>query len=238
MTIPEQAVGVLRPGSHLDRLARAVQTAGSARNATGGAAGGADVLVRRSPVPGGQIRHSAVLALISDTDRPDIVLTRRNPHLHHHAGQVSLPGGRAEPQDADLVATALREAHEEVGVPASAVRVIGALPATLVAVSSSDVTTVVASWDGSAPLGIVDPGEVAGIRRVPMTELADPQNRVRARHPSGFRGPAFVLPDLFVWGFTAQLLDEILERGGWARAWDPRRLVDIPADYLGRGLNS
>ncbi|MCI1749330.1 MAG: CoA pyrophosphatase [Acidipropionibacterium sp.] len=179
-----------------------------------------------------------MLALISDTDSPDIVLTRRNAHLRHHAGQVSLPGGRAEPQDADIVATALREAHEEVGLPPAVVRVIGTLPATLVAVSSSSVTTVVASWDGVTPLGVVDPGEVAGVRRVAMSDLADPANRAQARHPSGFRGPAFLLEDLFVWGFTAQLLSEILDRGGWSQPWDRRRVVEIPTDYLGRTLTS
>ena len=226
--------GPVRPDGELSRLATAVRTNGdeSPDHFSGASAH------RRPRTAPARARRSAVLALISDTDRPDIVLTRRNAHLHHHAGQVSLPGGRADPQDADIIATALREAHEEVGLPPAAVTIIGTLPATLVAVSSNSVTTVVGSWDGSAPLGIVDPGEVAGISRVAMSDLADPANRAQALHPSGFRGPAFLLPDLFVWGFTAQLLDEILDRGGWARPWNRQRVVEIPVEYLGRNLDS
>ncbi|AXE37778.1 putative Nudix hydrolase NudL [Acidipropionibacterium virtanenii] len=178
-------------------------------------------------------RPSAVLALISDSTRPDIVLTRRNATLRYHAGQVSLPGGRAETGDTTLVETALREAHEEVGVDVGGVRVVGTMPTSHIAVSSADVTTVVASWDGSGPLGVVDPAEVASVRRVPMVDLADPANRARARHPSGFTGPAFLIPDLFVWGFTAQLLDRLLVRGGWSRQWNRSRTVEIPDDYLG-----
>lgn len=230
---PHEGIGTheVRPGGHLGRLERAVR-ADPRAGRDGRFGNGSDGVI-----PDG-IRRSGVLALISDTDSPDIVLTRRNAHLRHHAGQVSLPGGRAEPQDADIVATALREAHEEVGLPPAVVRVIGTLPATLVAVSSSSVTTVVASWDGVTPLGVVDPGEVAGVRRVAMSDLADPANRAQARHPSGFRGPAFLLEDLFVWGFTAQLLSEILDRGGWSQPWDRRRVVEIPTDYLGRTLTS
>ena len=219
-----------RGGGQLAQLERSVRA--------GGRSPARAAVTRAALPPTTSVRRSAVLALGSDTATPDIVLTRRNAHLNHHAGQVSLPGGRADPQDADIVATALREAQEEVGLQPSAANVIGTLPATLIAVSSSNVTTVVASWDGAAPLGIVDPGEVAAIRRVAMSELADPAHRARAHHPSGFRGPAFLLEDLFVWGFTAQLLDEILDAGGWSQPWDRHRVVDIPTEYLGRSLNS
>jgi 8-oxo-dGTP pyrophosphatase MutT (NUDIX family) len=82
--------------------------------------------VRPSEVPG---RAAAVLLPIYDRDgRAELLLTLRAHHLPHHPGQVSFPGGRPEPVDGDdLVATALRETHEEVGIPSEAVRVIGAL---------------------------------------------------------------------------------------------------------------
>lgn len=187
-------------------------------------------LERRMPGAG---RPSAVLALVSDTARPDIVLTRRNATLRHHAGQVSLPGGRAEVQDASLIETALREAHEEIGLATGQVHVIGTMPTAHVAVSASEVTTVVASWDGDGTVGVVSPDEVASVRRIAMAELADPANRASARHPSGFTGPAFLIPDLFIWGFTAQLLDRLLDWGGWTRPWRRGRTVPIPADYMG-----
>ena len=73
-------------------------------------------------------RPSAVLMLLFERDgAPHTLLTKRSADLPHHPGQISLPGGRWEPDDADLVATALRETHEEVGIPPAAVRVLGML---------------------------------------------------------------------------------------------------------------
>jgi hypothetical protein len=65
-----------------------------------------------------------------------------------------------------------------------------------------------------------DPHEVARVARVPLAELVDPANRYRLRHPSGYIGPAFAVADMEVWGFTAGLVDTILEAAGLARPWD------------------
>ena len=181
--------------------------------------------------PGGG-RSSAVLALVSETDN-DIILTRRPLSLRHHAGQVALPGGRAEEADDTIVDTALREAREEVGLDRGLVTVRGVLPTAHVAASQSDVTTVVATWGGEGAVGVVDPAEVALVQRVRLADLANPAARATTRHPSGYRGPAFVLPDLFVWGFTAHVLESLLDRGGWSRPWDRERVVEIPEGYLG-----
>lgn len=216
-----RGTGVDPAGGPLETLMRALRS--DARHH--------EPLARRAP---GRGRPSAVLALVSDTSRPDIVLTRRNAALRHHAGQVSLPGGRAETRDSSLVETALREAHEEIGLVAGQVHVIGTMPTAHVAVSAAEVTAVVASWHGDGRVGIVSPAEVASVRRIAMADLADPANRASARHPSGFTGPAFLIPDLFIWGFTAQLLDRLLEWGGWARPWNRGRTVPIPVDYMGR----
>ena len=188
-----------------------------------------DFSVGRRPGSG---RSSAVLALVSEVDNY-IVLTRRPLSLRNHAGQVALPGGRAEDTDETIVDTALREAHEEVGLDGRLVTVKGVLPAAHVAASSSDVTTVVATWSGAGTVGIVDPAEVAMVHRVRLADLANPAARATTRHPSGHRGPAFILPDLFVWGFTAHVLDALLDRGGWSRPWDRERMVKIPEGYLG-----
>ncbi|WP_326833306.1 NUDIX hydrolase [Cutibacterium porci] len=173
-----------------------------------------------------------MLALISEGDN-DIVLTRRPLTLRHHAGQVALPGGRAEDVDQTIVDTALREAREEVGLDERLVTVRGVLPTAHVAASSSDVTTVVATWDGTGTVGVVDPAEVALVQRVRLADLANPAARATTRHRSGYRGPAFVLPSLFVWGFTAHVLDALLDRGGWSRPWDRERIVEIPEGYVG-----
>ncbi|WP_245306581.1 NUDIX hydrolase [Acidipropionibacterium timonense] len=182
-------------------------------------------------------RPSGVLVLLSDADRPDIVLTRRPATLRFHAGQVALPGGRAEEEDADIVATALRETEEEVGIAPQRVHVLGQLPSFHVIVSQAEVTAVVGTWDGGEGLRIADPAEVAQIRRVGVGELANPAVRARARFPRGGLGPAFCLPDLFVWGFTAHVLDAVLRLGGWERPWDVERVVEIPSDYLGRPVS-
>jgi hypothetical protein len=63
---------------------------------------------------------------------------------------------------------------------------------------------------------------------VPVRELADPANRFRVRHPSGFRGPGFEAGGMFIWGFTAGLLDALLVRGGWRRDWDETVVRDLP----------
>ena len=74
-------------------------------------------------------------------------------------------------------------------------------------------------WFGAARNRVaVDAGEVARVAVVPVAELADPANRFRVVHPSGWHGPGFAAAGLFVWGFTALLLDRLLEIGGWARA--------------------
>lgn len=86
---------------------------------------------------------------------------------------------------------------------------------------------------GAGTVGVVDPAEVALVQRVRLADLANPSARATTRHPSGYRGPAFVLPDLFVWGFTAHVLDALLDYGGWSRSWDRERMVEIPEEYLG-----
>lgn len=174
---------------------------------------------------------AAVLMLFTDEPDPAVTLLTRSAHLRRHAGQMALPGGRRDPDDPNLVCTALREAHEETGVPAEAVEVLGTLPAVWVPASNYDVTTVTGVWPGGE-LSPMDPFETAAIHTYPVSTLASPQTRVTATHPSGYRGPAFVLGDEFVWGLTAHLLDWVLDLAGWARPWDRRRVSTIPERFL------
>jgi hypothetical protein len=91
---------------------------------------------------------------------------------------------------------------------------------------------VVAWWDDPRDVTVGDPREVARVARVPLAELTDPANRFRVSHPSGFVGPAFAVADMLVWGFTAGLLEAVLEAAGLAQAWDERDVRPLPAAAL------
>lgn len=177
-------------------------------------------------------RSAAVLLLFTQEDDPRITFVTRAQTMRHHAGQVALPGGAVDAADADRVATALREAREEIGLEVAEVSVLGQLPALWVPASRYDVTTVVATWPGQRQLVALDPAETEAVHAVRLSQLVSPLHRATARHPSGFTGPAFVFPSIFVWGFTAHLIDYALELGGWAKPWDRQRVLDVPARFL------
>jgi 8-oxo-dGTP pyrophosphatase MutT (NUDIX family) len=174
-------------------------------------------------------RESAVLMLFAEgPSGPDLLLIERAHTLRDHAGQPAFPGGSLDPEDRDAVDAALREAEEEVGLDRTTVEVLANLPTLWIPVTGFVVTPVLAWWHSPMPVAPVDAGEVAAVIRVPIAELADPAARIRVRHPSGWVGPAFLVSDLLVWGFTAGLIDTLLRLGGWERPWDPEEVRDLP----------
>jgi 8-oxo-dGTP pyrophosphatase MutT (NUDIX family) len=176
-------------------------------------------------------RESAVLVLFGEgTDGPDVLLIERSSHLRNHAGQPAFPGGAADPGDESPVTTALREAVEETGLDSRGVDVLLTLPALWLPPSGFVVTPVLAWWREPSTVEPVDTTEVAAVVRVPLSELADPANRFRITHPSGWIGPAFAVRDLLVWGFTAGLLDRLLSLGDFALPWNADDVRDLPDD--------
>src|SRR5690348_11454753 len=164
------------------------------------------------PEDGG--RPSAVLILFGEGPAgPDVLLIERAHTLNSHAGQPAFPGGGADPGDGGPAGTALREAAEEVGVDPAGVRVLATLPALHIPVSRYDVTPVIGWWHTPVAVFPVDAGEVAAVERVPIAELTDPAHRFRVRHRLGFVSPAFAVRGMLVWGFTAGLLDVVLDLG-------------------------
>ena len=171
------------------------------------------------PPEGG--RESAVLVLFGEGDEgPDLLLIQRSSTMNSHAGQPAFPGGAVDDTDDGVVAAALREAEEETGLDPSGVDVFGQLPQLYLPPSGFVVTPVLGWWRAPSPVGVVDPGEVERVVRVPLAELLDPANRWTVRHPSGFTGPAFGVRGLVVWGFTAGLLSRLFALVGWEQPWD------------------
>ena len=187
------------------------------------------------------LRQAAVLALFDSGHGPDVddlalTFVEKSANLRRHAGQIAFPGGSVDPSDADIVATAMREAHEEVGLEAHDVTIKTLLPAASLP-SGYDVTAVVAHSHDTPTLFVNDAGEIAAIHRVPVAALVDPANRFTATlEGHGDIGPGFGIraderPGVFIWGLTAYLLDLILDATGLAHAWERRRRVPIPKQY-------
>ena len=159
---------------------------------------------------------ASVLVPLVLRDELTVLLTQRTDHLNDHPGQISFPGGRAEQNDADPVATALREAHEEIGLEPFEVEVLGSLP-TYTTSTGFIVTPVVGLVQPQASLR-PDPFEVAEVFEVPLAWLMNPANH--QRHALEFRGATrefFSIPwqasdasgamrRYFIWGATAAML--------------------------------
>jgi 8-oxo-dGTP pyrophosphatase MutT (NUDIX family) len=156
--------------------------------------------------------HASVLVPLVLREELAVLLTQRTDHLTDHPGQISFPGGRAEAHDADAIATALREAEEEIGLAPAAVDVLGTLP-TYTTGSGFIVTPVIGLVPPDLPLH-PDPHEVAEVFEVPLAFLMNPAHH--RRHAFEFAGQQREFLSMpwekqggghyFVWGATAAML--------------------------------
>ncbi len=193
----------------IDRIRAQIASTQDWRGTPLGEAGDMSTHERRQAhaVLGRTIRPAGVLILLVERDAAlNVVLTQRTAHLHDHAGQISFPGGRQDAEDADIVATALRESAEEIGTDSSRIEVLGSLP-NYVTVTAYEVTPVVAA---SPPQPYrVDPFEVADVFEVPLGHLLDERNwRRDSFMRDGKRREYWAVPwrERYIWGATAGML--------------------------------
>ncbi len=152
-------------------------------------------------------RAAVLVPLIEREDGLSVLLTERSATLKDHAGQISFPGGRQDPEDVDAVATALRETDEEVGLPAGLIRVIGRLD-TYITGTGYSVTPIVGLIRPPFPIE-ADPVEVADVFEVPLGFLMNPANHQQhSREYQGRTRHYYAIPfeNRYIWGATAGML--------------------------------
>jgi 8-oxo-dGTP pyrophosphatase MutT (NUDIX family) len=155
--------------------------------------------------------RAAVLVPVVMRERPTVILTERTTHLSTHSGQVAFPGGKRDETDTDEAHTALREAHEEIGLDSDLVEVIGQLP-TFTTGTRFIITPVVALVDARHRLAL-NAYEVADAFEVPLQFLMNPaHHRRHVMDIAGARREWFSIPymdgniERFIWGATAAML--------------------------------
>lgn len=157
--------------------------------------------------------ESAVLVPVYLADgEPHVVLTRRRADLRRHAGEISFPGGRREPADATLVATALREAQEEIGLDRNAVSIAGQLTPTSTFVTNYAIHPFVGAIEPQ-PAWTVNAAEVDAVLELPLRALRLARGTTEiTRRGFTFETDAYELAGHMIWGATARILDELIAR--------------------------
>lgn len=173
--------------------------------------------------------HSRESAAQAGVPAADVLLLQRASTLRHHSGQVAFPGGAQDPGDDGPIGAALREAQEETGLDPAGVEPLVVMPTLYIPPSGFVVSPVLAHWREPTPVRAVDQGETARVARIPVADLVNPANRFQISYRKMFKGPAFTVDGMLVWGFTAGLLSALIAEAGWEQEWDTRDVRELDA---------
>jgi 8-oxo-dGTP pyrophosphatase MutT (NUDIX family) len=166
------------------------------------------------PQPEEQVPAAVLVPLYAYDGELRVVLTRRRADLRRHAGEISFPGGRRDPEDATLQDTALREAEEEIGLARAEVTVVGALERTSTFVTNYVIHPFVGLLDGGRTWRASEL-EVEAVLEPSLRTVGAGRTRTRIeRRGIAFEADAYLFDGELVWGATARILEKLLERLG------------------------
>lgn len=155
-------------------------------------------------------RPAAVLLPLVDGGEPSVVFTKRTEHLPRHPGEISFPGGMRHDGDADLLATALRETEEELGLPRRLVDVLGTLQPLETFTTGLTIVPFVGALEAD-PTFTANPGEIAVVLEFPLSRLLEVEQRMSWEHEgTTYHGHVYELDGHTIWGATARILNEFL----------------------------
>ncbi|MEA2372702.1 MAG: hypothetical protein QOH12_3096 [Solirubrobacteraceae bacterium] len=160
----------------------------------------------------GLVESAVLVPLYLRDDELHVVFIERGPALRNHAGQVSFPGGRRDPTDVELADTALREAHEEIGLEPDAVELLGSLAPAVTAITQFAIYPFVGLISPDRAW-VPQPLEVEAVLECPLVQLAAThEHRTLTRDGRPFPTDCYTTGPHLVWGATARILTDLLDR--------------------------